>query len=227
MKKPHDAYLNTRNRFNNEVAARDYVAKKNTPTNARNRRELACIEAALEGLPASSMVLDLPCGSGRLEPMLLKRGFKVVAADYSLPMIEAARAWYARCVPGASRSSEATTFERQDIMNTSYPDDYFDVVICNRLLHHYPESETRRSVLVELRRICRGRLIVSYYDSFALSALKFHLRNRIRGIRPVDRIPISARAFCQDYESVGLRCTRRFPVRFGLSPQTYLALTRS
>lgn len=227
MKDPRDSYLSTRDRFNDELAARDYVVKKNTPNNARNRRELACIEAALEGLPASSLVLDLPCGSGRLEPMLLDRGFKVVAADYSLPMIEAARAWHASCAPGASRSGESPVFERQDIMNTSYPDDCFDVVICNRLLHHYPESETRRSVLLEMRRICRDRLIVSYYDNFALSALKFHLRNRIRGVRPVDRIPIAARVFRQDYESVGLRCSKRLPVRFGISPQTYLVLTRS
>lgn len=223
----HDSYLDTRERFNNEAVARDYVKKKNSLAKSKNRREMACIVAALEGLPAGSRVLDLPCGSGRLEAMLVDRDFEVVAADYSIPMIEVARACHAEGVLANPARRERLRFEQQDIMNTTFEDDSFDAVICNRLFHHYPEPHTRRRALAELARICRGRLIVSYYDNFALSALKFHLVHWLRGVEPVDRVPISSADFRADYEAVGLRCVRTLPVRYGISPQTYLVLDRT
>lgn len=223
MTTPDNSYVDTRERFNDEAVARDYVTKKNRLDTSKNRREMACITAALDGVAAGSRVLDLPCGTGRLARMLLGRGYRVVAADYSLPMIEAARAYHRETGLDADARARLD-FVQQDVMNTTFEDDAFDVVICNRLLHHYPGSDTRRAVLAELARICRGRLIVSYYDRFALSALKFHLRNRLRNITPTDRIPIAAETFRRDYEHCGLRLVRTLPVRRGVSPQTYLVL---
>jgi 2-polyprenyl-3-methyl-5-hydroxy-6-metoxy-1,4-benzoquinol methylase len=224
---PHDSYLDTRERFNDERVARSYVHKKNVRDSSKNRREMACIVQALEGVAAGSRVLDLPCGTGRLESMLLDKGFEVVAADYSLPMIEAARDYYAETLLKDPARSARLSFVQQDVMNTTFDDDWFDAVICNRLIHHYPEPETRRRVLTELARICRGPLVVSYYDNFALSALKFRMRKRIRGVVPVDRIPISRAVFQADYQACGLRCTRTLPVRYGVSPQTYLVLEQA
>ncbi len=226
MTTPDDSYTRTRERFDSEAVARDYVAKKNSMESSKNLREMICITAALDGVGPGSRVLDLPCGTGRLAGMLLGRSYEVVAADYSLPMIEAAKAY--RRETGLDATAQARlTFEQQDVMNTTFDDDAFDVVICNRLLHHYPSSETRRAVLAELARICRDRLVVSYYDSFALSALKFRLRNRLRGVTPTDRVPISSKIFRRDYESCGLRMVRKLPVRRGISPQTYLVLAKA
>jgi SAM-dependent methyltransferase len=227
MTTPHDPYLDTRERFNDEAVARDYVTKKNDISRLKNRKELACIVAALEGLAPGSRVLDLPCGTGRLESMLLDRGYEVVAADYSVPMLEAAREYHA--AKGTINRGRAgrLVFEQRDVMNTGYPDKAFDAVVCNRLLHHYPQADTRRAVLTELARVCRERLVVSYYDNFALSALKFHLRNRLTGVKPVDRVPIWSGVFRRDVAAAGLRVARRLPVRFGISPQTYLVLVHS
>jgi 2-polyprenyl-3-methyl-5-hydroxy-6-metoxy-1,4-benzoquinol methylase len=213
------SYRATRERFDDRAAADDYVIKKNLTDNARNRRELACIERALEGLAPGARVLDLPCGSGRLEPVLARRGFEVTAADYSEPMLAAARRH-------TESAAARVRFRREDILSTTFADAEFDAVICNRLLHHYPEAELRRAVLAELARICRGRLVVSFYWNLALSALRFHLRNRIKGIRPNDRIPITLREFRADFESCGLVATGIFPVRRGISPQTYVRLER-
>ncbi len=226
MSAPHETYLETRDRFNDEAVAGSYVLKKNTLTTSKNRREMACIVDALDGLPPNSRVLDLPCGSGRLEAMLIEKGFQVVAADYSRPMLDAARAFHADGLLGNAESADRLHFEQQDIMHTTFADGYFDAVICNRLFHHYPASETRREVFRELARICSGRLIVSYYDNFALSALKFHLRNRLSGHRPTDRIPVWAGVFRSDYEACGLKSNRVLPVRYGVSPQTYIVLNK-
>ncbi|GJL81409.1 MAG: hypothetical protein DHS20C01_10430 [marine bacterium B5-7] len=230
-----DSYIGTRERFNNETVAREYVLKKNTLNSSKNRREMARIIEGLEGLAAGSRVLDLPCGSGRLEPMLLEKGYRVVAADYSQPMIEVATVYLDDITikPGIESSSHGDphspapaeiVFEQQDVLNTTFEDNAFDAIICNRLLHHYPEAATRRAVLAELRRICRDRLIVSYYDNYALSALKFHLMNRLKGITPNDRIPIAGQVFQADYQASGFTCIKTLPVRYGISPQTYLVL---
>jgi ubiquinone/menaquinone biosynthesis C-methylase UbiE len=218
-----DSYLYTRERFNDEDVARDYVVKKNAPSTSKNRREMARIVKALAGLPEGSRVLDLPCGTGRLESMLLEKGFEVVAADYSAPMLGQARALHARELADSS-IGERLRFERQDVTKTTYADGEFDAVICNRLLHHYPEPAMRRMVLGELSRIFTDRLVLSYYDSFSLSTLRFRLRNRLRGKIPKDRIPIAYAEFRRDVESVGLRVLRKLPVRAGVSPQTYLVL---
>lgn len=69
-------------------------------------------------------------------------------------------------------------------------------------------------------------LVVSYLSNLAVSALKSHVSNRLTGRTPTDRIPIPFGALQKDLEDVGLRCTGIVPVRSGLSPQTYLRLTR-
>ena len=89
-----DSFLNTRSRFNDTIVAESYVLRKNHLETSKNRREMACIIQALEGVPAGAKVLDLPCGSGRLENMLLERGYEVVAADYSDPMLEVNRKYH-------------------------------------------------------------------------------------------------------------------------------------
>lgn len=217
------SYTTIRERFNDAAVARTYVRKKNALDSSKNRREMDCIVRALDGVAAGSRVLDLPCGSGRLEGMLLARGYQVVAADYSLPMIEAAKAYYREQSLDADAAARLT-FEQQDVLATTFDDDSFDVVICNRLLHHYPQADTRRAVLAELRRICRGKLVVSYYDRFAFSAMRYFLRKRLRGVKPVDRVPVPSSTFRADYTSAGFRLLRTLPVRYGISAQTYLLL---
>ena len=217
-------FRDIRNRFDNAEVARTYARRKNAPTR-RNLREWACIEKALRGVPAGAHVLDLPCGTGRLEPLLAAKGFPVTAADYSEHMIEQATAAYLGST-GYEQLPEHIRFVCQDVMHTDFPDGAFDAVICNRLLHHYPTPELRRRALRELARITKGVLVVSYFSSLAVSAWKFHVSNHLKGRTPTDRIPIPFGELQKDLEDVGLRCTGSFPVRYGLSPQTYLRLTR-
>lgn len=220
-----DSYLQTQSRFDHPEVASKYVIKKNTLNNSKNKREMACIESALSGLPADSKVLDLPCGTGRLEMMLLERGYTVVAADYAHAMIEAAQAYHTDLLNNDPDKSARVVFQQEDILNTSFDDNTFDAIICNRLLHHYPEAALRQQVLAELKRISKDRIIVSFFSNFALSALKFHITNSLKGITPDDRIPIWYKTFEQDVQQAGLRISGTYSVRRGVSPQTYLKLT--
>lgn len=219
-----DSYTQTQSRFDRQEVADEYVIRKNALDTDKNRREMACIQAGLDGLPDDARVLDLPCGSGRLEIMLLDRGYSVVAADYAQAMLNAAQGYHRQLLENQSDKSARLTFQQEDILNTSFEDDYFDAVICNRLIHHYPEADLRQQVLSELKRISKDRIIVSFFSNFALSALRFHLGNKLRGITPDDRIPIWYKDFEHDVQQAGLRIANTYPVRRGVSPQTYVKL---
>lgn len=56
-----------------------------------DRRQVARLVELLE-LPSGARVLDCPCGQGRHAHLLAEAGFDVDAADYSAPLIGAARA---------------------------------------------------------------------------------------------------------------------------------------
>ena len=218
-------YVDTKNRFDQAHTAVEYARRKNVDT-PRNRREWYCIEKALQGIPSGASVLDLPCGTGRLASLLEQKGYKVTAADYSQHMIGVAVQSYIEKI-GLEELPESIRFLQQDVMNTGFEDGEFDAVICNRLLHHFPTPGLRRKALSELVRISKGVLVISYFSNFALSALRFHLKNKINSRTPTDRIPIWFNILEQDLKACGLQCVETYPVRYGLSPQTYLCLEKS
>ena len=166
------SYDAVRARFDDPDVALDYLRKKGNLEGSKNRREMACIIKGLEGLQTDSKVLDLPCGAGRLLPMLLEKGFEVVASDYSQEMINASENYYRDQFKPVLDKTERLSFIQQDILHTTFDDNTFDAVICNRLLHHYPEAELRQKVRAELLRVTQpnGRLIVAVFSKFALSA---------------------------------------------------------
>ena len=177
--------------------------------------------AALGELKGGAHVLDLPCGTGRLTSMLVTSGFRVTGADSSSHMVELARAaWHDACAGKPDRQGMAR-YEVQDIMGTTFVDRQFDAVICNRLFHHFIEPEVRRAALTELRRICSGPIVVSFFNSFSIEAVRLaFLRVAFHRFRR-DRIPISARQFDADAQSAGLILDRIKFTRWGISPQCY------
>ena len=144
------SYDRTRVRFDTSQAARKYAARQ---TNSRRQREQGCIRMALQVLPEGARVLDLPCGAGRLCPMLADIGLQVTGADSSEHMIKhAEEAREAACRERPERRGKVV-FVIQDIMHTTFPDRYFDAAVCNRLFHHFCEPAMRCAALAELGRI--------------------------------------------------------------------------
>lgn len=210
----------TRDRFNSEVSARKYAGALGGT--ATHRREVRCVRAALAGLAAGARLLDLPSGTGRLLPLLIEMGFRVTEADSSCHMIEQARK-YAEA-QGIARDTE---FRVEDALATRFEDNAFDAVLCNRLFHHFNESEIRQRCLRELSRICRGPIVVSFFCNSSLGAVAFHLRNWLRRKTPTDRIPIPRRRFIEDAQAVGLSVVRTMAARPWISKQWYAVLTRA
>jgi SAM-dependent methyltransferase len=165
-------------------------------------------------------VLDLPCGTGRLLPFLAASGYQVLAADSSAHMIERARELAER--RGLAQSVD---FGVEDVLGTSFRDNTFDAVICNRLFHHFFESQTRIAALRELGRISRGPIVVSFFCSRSISSAAFLLKNRLRRRPATDRVPISFRAFAADIAAAGLQVDGKMATKPLLGKQWYLKLS--
>ncbi|MCA9113802.1 MAG: class I SAM-dependent methyltransferase [Planctomycetaceae bacterium] len=181
---------------------------------------MRCLQLCLRHVSRGGHVLDLPCGTGRLIPHLIEAGFEVTAADSSPRMLERAEALW------QDRLGRRVQFTVREALDTGYAADTFDGVVCHRLLHHFNEPALRVAVLKELSEICRGPLIISYFNSFALDALKFRLKHTLRGSSPDDRVPISTATFDSELTAAGLQVIERRPVLWGLSPMWFLVVGR-
>lgn len=210
----------TKDRFGTKSAA-DKYAKGLTNTKS-GYREQKCLGRLLEGLGEGSCVLDLPCGTGRLLPFLLSKGFEVTGADSSAYMVANAKEYLLK----QNLEVSDVDFAVADAFDTKFDSDSFDVVICSRLLHHFSTSQDRVAVLKELSRVSRIYLIVSFFCNHSIDAITFWLKHFIRHRKPVDRIPISYSTMCSDVKQAGLEIKKVAPVRPLVSKQWYLLLKK-
>lgn len=121
------------------IAARDHNAADER-NRARHELELKCFLEAARSRPRQPVrVLDLGCGWGRYLKALLdsEPGSTAIAADFSEPMLQAAR----KHLSGFRGRVE---FQQLDITQTGFLDSVrglFDVVLCVQTMHHFdPET---------------------------------------------------------------------------------------
>ena len=162
--------------WKSESVAREYDAKRFSSLAGRlyNKREQQAISELLDLASRQEKIetiLDLPCGTGRISELLVRRGHDVTCADISQEMLDVARERLASYTPGPSE------YAIMDIYNIDRPDNSFDCVTCIRLFQHLTSDERARA-LRELGRVSRRYVIVNVmYTSFYYGIL--------RGIRKV------------------------------------------
>jgi len=193
------------------------------PGTALERRENRCIAKALANVPQGASMLYLPCGNGWLLPLFKTLGYKITAADSSVFM--AARARYYGGQFRENCIDEADNFHVADIFETSFGDNYFDAVVCNHLFHHFSEAEVRQQALRELRRICTGPIIVSFFCTIAIEAVEFYVNKLLSTTRNESSI-INYKTFAKDAQKAGLAVERWMPMRPLISKQWYAVLKR-
>lgn len=102
-------------------------------------------------------MLDAPCGAGRLQPMLAQHG-RYVGLDVSRSMLGA-------CA-GADPLAQGA------VEHLPFADRSFELVVCCRLLHHLADGSQLDAVVRELVRVSAGWVVVTFWDSGSLPALR-------------------------------------------------------
>lgn len=133
------------------------------------------------------LILDAPCGTGRLAPTISERG-RFVGLDASGSMLAAAR------------DKQAGALFQGDLLRLPFQAASFDTVLCCRLLHHLKTQAELESTLGELMRVTRGTLAASFWDSLSLAAL----RRKLPFVRqPAHRAPFPKRWIEAAVQSAG------------------------
>jgi len=171
----------------------------------RNARDLAAIgraldEAARRGAPVAS-ALDLPCGTGRLAPLLLERRIAAAGADVAIEMIRVARRKLGRTYPVFQCSADAIPLR----------DRALDAVFAIRFLFHL-DAEGRRRVLTEMARVSRRWVIVDIRHRYNLRWVGWNLR-RALGLLPRMQHRFSRRGLEAELAGAGLLVRGIYPSR--------------
>lgn len=115
--------------------------------------------------PEGSQALDIGCGICANSVRLARRGYQVTARDYSESIIGPAHENVA-----AKGLSDRIDIGRDDILNLSFPDAQFDLVLCWGVLMHVPDAER---ALTQLTRVLKpgGYLVLEELPFRAPEAL--------------------------------------------------------
>jgi ubiquinone/menaquinone biosynthesis C-methylase UbiE len=163
--------------------------------------ERRALQRVLRALPSQGSILDAPCGTGRLMPLFLDRGWRTMGVDISGEMIAVAR----RRTAGWNG---LTSFCRSDFLDIPLADRSVTATFSIRFLVHIAPNE-RVSMLREFRRVSRRAVVISV----SLSTPWHRLRRRIKAWlghpMPV-RYPVSSAALAEELHHAGLREVARF-----------------
>lgn len=133
-----------------------------------DRLEKTALRKALKRAGRASVVLDIPCGTGRITEFLLTQGYEVTGADISDEMLEVAQ----------RRLGSYPGFRglvHQDAEHLDFQDKSFDFVVSSRFFGHLPSS-TRIQVLKEMGRVAQEGVIVAYFITDFLSRISKHIQ---------------------------------------------------
>ncbi|MFN9277345.1 MAG: class I SAM-dependent methyltransferase [Planctomycetota bacterium] len=126
----------------------------------RHARELRLLRQVWPGARGAS-VLDLPCGAGRLWPLLTDEfSARVLQADGSLAMLREAAA-------GHGGTPQALA----DALAMPFADRCVDGVVSFRFLHHLDRTASDR-VIAECCRVARSFVVVSFFHPCSAHPLR-------------------------------------------------------
>jgi 2-polyprenyl-3-methyl-5-hydroxy-6-metoxy-1,4-benzoquinol methylase len=148
---------------------------------------------ALLRQPQDSLALDIGCGIGANSVRLARRGYRVLAADYPESILTPAHENVER-----RGVADRIDIRREDILNLSFPDAQFDLVLCWGVLMHIPAAERAISQLTRVTR-AGGYIVLEECNAHAPEAILMHAYWRLlkeKAIRSV-KTPVGVKHQCQ------------------------------
>jgi ubiquinone/menaquinone biosynthesis C-methylase UbiE len=184
----------------------------------RNRRDLEAIGRALDeaerrGAPVRS-ALDLPCGTGRLAPLVFERSIATTGADVSLEMLHEAIRKFGKKFPILQCSADAIPLR----------DGSFDAVFAIRFLFHLDRGG-RAAVLAEMARVSGRWLILDVRHRYNLRWVGWRIRHAL-GLLPQVQHRFSREGLEQELSGAGLVLRGIYPSRryFGWASDKWTVL---
>jgi SAM-dependent methyltransferase/uncharacterized protein YbaR (Trm112 family) len=139
------------------------------------RREYQLLERLLSSQPRSPVLLEIPCGGGRVTPALAPHADLLVEADIGLGQV-----LYGRKTSTVSTPQLWMTASAHHI---PFADASVHGIVCVRLCHHLPKPEQREQLVAELLRVASRFVIMTFFDYHSLKNLGRRARE------PFDRKP--------------------------------------
>lgn len=152
----------------------DVVRFKSIRGRVGNWLDKRAINLALDCLPQSEgLVLDIPCGTGRITSMIAEAGYTAIAADISLEMINVARDRFASS-PVAFLDSVQV-----DAVRLPFSDRALVCATAIRFMGHIP-PDVRIEILRELARVSNRYIIVDYSVSHLITNIRRWIENSLK-----------------------------------------------
>jgi ubiquinone/menaquinone biosynthesis C-methylase UbiE len=184
----------------------------------RNRRDLAAIGRAIDAAEARGgpirAALDVPCGTGRLAPLLAEHAIAASGADVSLEMLGVARRKLPEEFPLFQCSADAIPLAAASV----------DAVFAIRFLFHL-DRDGRRRVLSEMRRVARRWVILDARHRYNLRWAAWRLRHAL-GLLPKVQDRFSRSGLERELAEAGLALAGIYPSRryFGWASDKWTVL---
>jgi SAM-dependent methyltransferase len=159
-----------------------------------------------------SMLLDIPCGTGKLGRMLSAFPIQIIAGDVSNEMMSLARGEYGQ--------DNLVTFIRCDAERIPLDDHSVDNIICLRLFQRVT-MDAQKKILSEFRRVVTGHLIVSYSQSSFFQQILGRVRDVFKGKRNMLH-KVSPQDMESQIEEAGFRQQYRKSMFCGLSSEVII-----
>ncbi len=117
--------------------------------------EIAALEKIVSSFAASSLLLDLPLGTGRFMPLYQRGKHRVLGIDISLDMLQQARA------KAGEADLTTTGFAMGDAESIPLADNAVDYVVCIRLLN-WVTHPVMKKVIQEFHRVARKGIVIGF-----------------------------------------------------------------
>jgi len=131
-------------KYHTRGAAENYQKKIESRRKLSTQLELNMVRKSLAEVKGEK-ILDCPCGTGRIDPILRERFSDIQGMDNAQSMLDV----YLEGHP--ERKGQVG-----DIFNLPFGDEEFDWAICHRLFHHFKADEDRIALLRSLSRVSKN-----------------------------------------------------------------------
>jgi 2-polyprenyl-3-methyl-5-hydroxy-6-metoxy-1,4-benzoquinol methylase len=180
--------------------------------------ERKIITQCFDDIPHDTVILDLPCGTGRLAEALLETGFRVHGADISAEMLGVAAD---RLVAFEDRF----TYEVIDAFKVSNGPARFDCTLCARVLMHFP-LDTQIQFMKGVSALTKNRVVINHSLSSPYQRFRRFIK-RLLGHQPSARFPISDVEIKRLLSESGLIEIARYRINSLISEAVYIVAKKA